>query len=322
MTDTQLAPIPDGTRTEKMAWLAQRYMRNANDEAFGDLLPDILVTGNDGELRAEAVRDPLNGETGGILVIGRSGAGKSTLVHHALGKVSCLTRATEESPGNYLYLKVPPEATEKSLAHGLLTQTGFPPAIGLKTSEAMKMFRHRVVETSICALMIDEVHHLFARGPKTTAASLLMLKDAMQGPGGVALIMAGVEKAANALALDEETERRCIQFRLCRIEANGPEANRLDTFTRLCCQYLGVVPPEDPYFGQRLIMASEGEMGRSIKLMKEMLRRVVVDGAPELSIARAARHFERCHGPSGKHPFSAGDWKDLRGTLIQMGWNA
>lgn len=109
----------------RLAWLEDRYLRNARDEAFEEGLREIMKVDADGRIIPEPIRDPLTGETNGFAVIGNSGDGKSAMIRRNLARLESFRERSPQSDGNYLAVNVPPEATIKSLATDILAKTGY-----------------------------------------------------------------------------------------------------------------------------------------------------------------------------------------------------
>lgn len=322
MTEILPDQVADLPITKRIEWLDERYMRNSRDDTLRNRLRAILVVGDDRELRPEAYRDPIANETKALLVIGESGAGKSSLIRNALSKLPDFAKSTAETPGNYLYVRVPPESTLKSLGIAMASMTGYTRfADKARAPEIFEVLRHRIAELGISMVWIDEVHHLFRPGPgRDPAGSKLMLKNMMQGDGSAALLMSGIPAAAKALAEDEETYRRCSLLNFRSTRSDSSDVARLSAFTTRCCGVVGLAPPEDEHFGERLLMASGGELGRALALMKEMVRLALLDGVDALDLGRAADHIEDTRIVDDLHPFSGGDWDTLRRTLRETGW--
>lgn len=309
----------------KVGWVADRYMRNARDDAFQDFLREILVVGEDGAIHPEPVRDPLNGETGALGVFGGSGAGKSVLISKTFERLPFLQRMRDGESGNYIQITVPPEPTIRGLGAAIAAETGYTKfAKRTRVWEVFDVVAHRLAERGVAVILVDEIHHLLRAGPgRDRIGTLQMLKTLLQGRGAVALVLSGIREAEEAISKDSEMSRRLFRYHLEAARLQGDDTERLATFTSRCCERVGVQPPDDPHFAKRLVLASNGELGQAIRLMKMILRRVLISGGSALTIGEAARYFEMREQMRGAlHPFVSADWEVLHRDLTAHGWGA
>ncbi|MGY6410263.1 MAG: TniB family NTP-binding protein [Alkalilacustris sp.] len=313
-----LAP-PDPTNLQaRLDWLAARYYRNSGDEDFEDWFGDIMQPGPDGRPGPVAVRDPLAEETKGLAVIAPSEEGKSSLIRRNLSALPGFRRQTAEAEGNYLAVIVKPEGTIKSLAAGMLQDTGYGRvAAAARGHELWDILRHRLQLLGIQLIWIDEAHHLLRPGPgRDVAQARQKLKNLMQGPGATALLLSGVPELDGQLLADRETDRR-IPRRLLdrRFGAQPRDAQRLAKFTEVCCGHLDLKPPADPFFAERMVFAGNGSLGATLALLKDTLRRSLISGDGVVDLAHARRPHEARHGRRNVGPFDEGRWEVIRGIL-------
>ncbi|MFB9222681.1 TniB family NTP-binding protein [Paracoccus cavernae] len=307
----------------RLAWLDDRYLRNARDEAFEEGLREIIKIDADGKIIPEPVRDPLTGETKGFAVIGNSGDGKSAMIRRNLARLEGFRERTPQSDGNYLAVNVPPEATIKSLATDILAKTGYGKvASSAKAHELWKMVRHRLIFCGISLLWIDEAHHLLRGGAgRDLAGALQALKKLMQEESGVAVIVSGIPKLRELLLTDPETSRRFKWQRLRPVGAASDDAINIARFVTACCKKIGLRPPADPHFAERLIFASHEGLGLSLALAKDSLRRALTARDSQLTLDHARRTWELQHPEhEGLGPFAAIGWPDLKKSLVDAGW--
>lgn len=323
-TQALVAPAVAQDLSSRIAWLRARYLKNARDDDFQECLREILQVGDDGEVLPVAVRDPLNGETLGMQVIGESGDGKSVMIERNLSAVPGLVKMTDGTSGNYIHITVSPEATIKSLASDILGRTGYGRlAERAKTHEAWAIVRHRLKMLDVAMLWIDEGHHLLRGGAgRDVAGSLQTLKNLLQGEGAVAVILSGVPQLEERISADPETFRRYrLRQRLQPISASGADMQRLKRFIEACCRNLELSSPEDPFFAERIAFSQKAGLGRSLAFVKATIRRALISRRPAVSLESARRTWLLNGGHEGEPtPFDPGNWLELRKVLESRGW--
>ncbi|MEI4488611.1 TniB family NTP-binding protein [Frigidibacter sp. MR17.14] len=317
-------PPPATDLPGRADWLTARYLKNARDDDFLDYLREILQVGAGGELLPAAVRDPLNGETLGLQVIGESGDGKSVMIERNLAAIPGLERMKDGNPGHYIRITVAPEATIKSLASDILHETGYARlAPRAKAHEAWAVVRHRLKALGVAMLWIDEGHHLLRGGAgRDVAGALQTLKNLLQGEGAVAVILSGVPQLEDRISSDPETFRRYrLRQRLQPLTAGSSDMQRFRRFLEACCRKLDLQVPDDPTFAERIAFSQRGGLGRSIAFAKATIRRALINRSTAITFADARRSWVLSGGVDGEaSPFDAGDWSDLRKLLESRGW--
>lgn len=317
-------PPPAQDLPGRINWLTARYLKNARDNDFQECLREILQVGADGELLPVAVRDPLNGETLGMQVIGESGDGKSVMIERNLSAVAGLVKMTDGTSGNYIHITVSPEATVKSLASDILGKTGYGRVAGrAKAHETWPITRHRLNMLGVALLWIDEGHHLLRGGAgRDVAGSLQTLKNLLQGEGAVAVILSGVPHLEERISADPETFRRYrLRQRLLPITAGGADMLRFKRFLEACCAKLELSLPEDPSFAERIAFSQKAGLGRSLAFAKATIRRALISRRPAVSLEDARRVWILNGGNDGEPtPFDPGNWLELRKVLESRGW--
>lgn len=308
----------------RLAWLDARYLKNARDDEFQECLRDILKVGSEGTLLPTAIRDPLNGETRGMQVIGASGDGKSVMIQRNLSALPGFVGMKNGASGNYLHITVSPEATIKSLASDIAAATGYGRIEErAKTHEAWAVVRHRLKTFEIGLLWIDEAHHLLRGGAgRDVVGALQTLKNLLQGEGAVAVILSGVPQLEERISSDPETFRRYrLRQRLQPVMADSGDLQRLRRFLSRCCDRLDLAFPDDPSFAERIVFSQKGGLGRSILFAKMTIRRALVNRKEGVSIEDARRTWILNGGEdSGASPFDPMPWPDLRKLLDERGW--
>lgn len=308
----------------RLDWVERRYMKNARDATFSEYLREVMRVDGDGSVLPEARRDPLNGETSGFLVCGASGDGKSVLIERNLKAQPGFEQVVAGGSGNWLRCTVSPEATIKGLGETISRETGYPGfATKVRAQDVWHVARTRLFEHGICLLVIDEAHHLLRRGTGRDRAGVLQtLKHLLQGEAAVAVVLSGIPILDRILLEDEETSRRFIRMNLQPVADGGHDAMRLATFILRCCEHVGLGPPDDPHFAERVLRAEHAGLGRAIRFSKEAIRRSLIDARPRIELCEAARLYEMRTGSGGLHPYVAGDWTTVRDNLVRNGWTA
>ncbi|MCV2894568.1 TniB family NTP-binding protein [Lentibacter sp. XHP0401] len=322
MNDT--SPIFPVTISEKLDWLAQRYLRFGQDETLSDYLYDLFDVDDEGQMTAQPRRDPLTGETKGLMVLGGSGNGKTALLERTLRKSPVLTEFKREEGGNTLYITVPPEATVKKLAEIILERTGYEKLDSkLRAADAWEMARHRFGVVGIKAVVIDECHHILRAGQgRDVLAAIQSLKHIMQSDPGVALIIAGVPSLRDDILKESsaETYRRFREFHLPNIR---PDSRPADLFGKNFMKFaedLGVMVQAEDAFAERILYAAHGQIGRSVELSKEILRDAVRRKHAALSLEYAEQVFRKINGDAALTPFHLDDWSSVKRELKAIGW--
>ena len=322
MTDTPItSPF---TIPEKLNWLEDRYWRFGQDETLSDHLCDLFDVDDDGQMTAQPRRDPLTGETKGLMVLGGSGNGKTALLKRTLRANPILTEFKDDKRGNTLFITVPPEATIKKLAEIILARTGYETISSkLRASDAWEIARHRFGLVGITTIVIDECHHVLRSGSgRDVLAAIQALKHIMQSEHGVALIIAGVPTLRDAILTEPsgETYRRFQEFILPKIRPGSNSARLFAKNFIKSAEKIGVKVYAEDAFAERILFAKHGQIGRSVALGKEILREAVIRKRDALALEHAERLFRKTNSDLDMTPFHHGDWSAVRGELDAIGW--
>ncbi len=312
------------TVTQKLAWLDARYWKFGHDDLFGEYLADLYDVNDDGEMTGEPRRDPLTGETRGLMVLASSGNGKTATLRRALRAAPALKEFSPETGGNTLFIEVPPDATIKSLAEKIAQATGYPKFDNrVGGPERWDIARHRLILTGITTLIIDECHHIFRSGAgRDIPGAIQALKHMLQSDHAVALIIIGVPELKDAILKEAsgETYRRLDEFHMPRALPGSREAAKFERCLMSCATALGVEVDPSDCFSDRFLFAEHGETGRAVKLAKDTLRRAVTKKRSRLCLEDAELLFIKNNGQPAMTPFHAGDWATVRAELEVMGW--
>ncbi|MCU9847816.1 TniB family NTP-binding protein [Defluviimonas sp. WL0024] len=314
------------TITEKLDWLENRYWKFGQDDTLADHLHDLYEVDDEGQMTAQPRRDPLTGETKGLMVLGGSGNGKTALLMRTLRADPVLTEFKVDKPGNTLFITVPPEATIKKLAEIILQQTGYAKVdTKLRAADAWEIARHRFGMVGINTVVIDECHHILRSGPgRDVLAAIQSLKHIMQSERGVALVIAGVPSLRDAILSEPsgETYRRFREFHLSRISPGSTAARRFGQNFLKSAEVLGVQVCEEDAVAERILFAEHGQVGRSVALGKEILRDAVTRKREVLSLEFSERVFQKSNPNFGMTPFHPGAWVAVKKELEAIGWGA
>lgn len=318
---TSIAPV---TITEKLNWLENRYWKFGEEENFDDHLLDLFKVDDDGQRTAEPRFDPLNRETKGLMVLGPSGNGKTALMMRALRVDPVLKEFKIDQGGNTLYITVPPDATIKKLAEIILVATGYKKVDAkLRSTDAWDMARHRFGLVGIKVLVIDECHHVFRAGPgRDIPAAIQALKHIMQSQHRVALIIAGVPSLKSAILSEAsgETMGRLAEFSLTRIR---PGSRGAATFGRnfvKSANTLGLHVAEEDALPERILFAEQGQVGKSVRLGKEILRAAIIRKREVITLEGAERVFRKSNSGLDVTPFDGAEWDAVKAELTAIGW--
>lgn len=321
---SQTATVRPTTITEKTAWLEARYWRFGMEDELEDQLFDLFEINDEGAMTARPRIDPLTGERGGLMVLGRSGDGKTALLKRMLRMDPVLTEMTDTQEGNTLYITVPPDATIKKLAELILARTGYHRVDSrLRSSDAWEMVMHRLTLVGLRAIIIDECHHIFRPGSgRDVAGAIQSLKHIMQSAGGVALIIAGVPSLRDAILSEAsgETFRRFQEFYLGDIQLGSKAASDFSKNVVYSAQFLGLTIPDGSALAERILLARHGQIGRSVELGKKILADAVTRKREEISLERAEAVYRKTDKCIGVTPFRTADWEVVRLELQAIGW--
>jgi hypothetical protein len=318
------ATLATATIPEKLTWLGERYWKFGRDDALADYLCDLYDVDEEGGMTAEPRRDPLTGETRGLMVLAKSGSGKTAMFMRAMRNSKVLNDTDKGSSRNTLFITVKPEATIKGLAKEIAKETGYPEFDSrINALEAWDIARRRLKMTGIKTLVIDECHHLLRKGSgRDIPGSIQALKNMMQEDHAVALIIIGVPELRDAIQQEPsgETLRRFDAFYPPDIQDGSAEAHFFSRCLNLSADKLGIgINPEEE-MAERILFAEHGEAGRSAKLAKEVLRQAVIKKRTALSLADAERIFIKGNKAMPMTPFCPGDWAAVQAELEAMGW--
>ncbi|HBB84669.1 MAG TPA: hypothetical protein DC031_15705 [Sulfitobacter sp.] len=318
---TKIMPV---TIKEKEQWLKDRYWKFGEEENLDDHLHDIFEVDDDGQRTAEPRFDPLNRETKGLMVLGVSGNGKTALLMRALRVDPVLTEFKLPQGGNTLFITVPPDATIKKLAEIILAETGYTKINAkLRASDAWELARHRFGLVGIKTLVIDECHHILRPGAgRDIPAAIQALKHIMQSEHRVALIIAGVPELKDAILAEAsgETMRRFDEFSHSRIRPKSKGAVLFARNFAKSAGLLGLHVAEEDVIPERILFAQNGQIGKSVKLAKEILRAAVVRGRDEITLNHAERVYKKSNSGLDMTPFDAAEWDVVKAELTAVGW--
>ncbi|TDE34829.1 TniB family NTP-binding protein [Antarcticimicrobium sediminis] len=316
--------ISPATITEKLAWLELRYWKFGQDDTLADHLYDLYEFDNEGFMTPQPRRDPLTGETKGLMVLGGSGNGKTALLKRTLRADPVLREFKIDEGGNTLFITVPPEATIKKLAEIILQMTGYAKVDSkLRAADAWEIARHRFGLVGITTVVIDECHHILRPGPgRDVLAAIQSLKHIMQSEHGVALVIAGVPTLRDAILSEPsgETYRRFSELRLSRIRPGSIAARRFGQNFMKSAQMLGVQVRAEDALADRILFAEHGQVGKSVALAKEILRNAVTRQREALSLEYAERVFRKSKPDLEMTPFHAAAWDAVKSELEAIGW--
>jgi hypothetical protein len=318
---TTTAPI---TITEKLKWLENRYWKFGDEENLADNLFDLYEVDDDGRMTSQPRRDPLTGETRGLMVLGASGNGKTALLKRALRVDSILTKFRINHDGTTLFITVPPDATIKKLAEIILAKTGYTKIDAkLRSADAWEIARHRFGLVGIKTVVIDECHHIMRPGSgRDVLGAIQSLKHIMQSDPGVALIIAGVPSLKDAILSEPsgETYRRFQELHLTRIRLGSKAAGLFGKNLMKSAKTLGVELAVEDALPERIIFAEHGQVGKSVALGKEILRDAVSRKRDTISLANADRVFKKSTPGLDMTPFHSADWDVVKAELNAIGW--
>lgn len=226
--------------------------------------------------------------------------------------------------GNTLYITVPPDATIKKLAEIILVATGYKKVdTKLRSTDAWDMARHRFGLVGIKVLVIDECHHVFRAGPgRDIPAAIQALKHIMQSQHRVALIIAGVPSLKSAILSEAtgETLGRLAEFSLTRIR---PGSRGAATFGRnfvKSANTLGLHVAEEDALPERILFAEQAQVGKSVRLGKEILRAAIIRKREVITLEGAERVFRKSKSGLGVTPFDGAEWDAVKAELTAIGW--
>ncbi|MBB3996006.1 type II secretory pathway predicted ATPase ExeA [Sulfitobacter undariae] len=323
MTDTtSITPV---TIPEKLKWLDDRYWRFGQDEMMSDFVEDLFDVDEQGQMTGEPRRDPLTGETKGLMVLGGSGSGKTAMLQRMLRKSPVLTKFKDDLTGNTLVVTVPPDATIKKLGEIILAKTGYNKVDPRsRAADLWEMARHRFSIVGIKTVIIDESHHMLLPGPgKDTRTAIQSLKHLMQSENSAALVIAGVPALRDAIMSEPsgETFRRCRVYELSKIRTGSNAARLFAMNFTMSAEKLGVKVHAEDAFVERILFAEHGQVGRSIALGKEILRDAVIRNREELAPEHAERVFRKIKGDIEMTPFHPSGWEAVKRELESIGWS-
>lgn len=321
---SETTPRSPVTIREKLEWLEHRYWRFGQDETLSDHLHDLFEVDDDGQMMAQPRRDPLTGETNGLMVLGPSGYGKTALLMRTLRADPVLTEFRIDEGGNTLFITVPPEATIKKVAEMVLVQTGYEKFDAkLRAADLWEIARHRFGVVGVTTVVIDECHHILRPGPgRDVPAAIQSLKHILQSDHGVALIIAGVPRLREDILTEPsgETYRRFREFHLFRIRSGSTAARRFGNNFMKSAEMLGVQVYAEDALAERIIFAEHGQIGKSVALGKELLRYAVTRKHESLSLDHAERVFRKSKPNLDMTPFHASEWEGVKAELEAIGW--
>lgn len=321
---TEMTNCTPDSITEKLQWLKDRYWKFGEEEALDDHLLDLFEVDDDGQRTAEPCFDPLTRETKGLMVLGASGNGKTALLMRALRVDPVLTEFQIDHGGNTLYITVPPEATIKKLAEIILAKTGYTKVDAkLRAADAWEIARHRFGLVGIKALVIDECHHILRPGAgRDIPAAIQALKHIMQSQHRVVLIIAGVADLKNALMSETsgETIRRFNELSLSKIRPDSKVSATFGKNFLKSANILGLRVAEEDALPERILYAEHGQVGKSVRLGKDILRAAITRKRDAVTLEIAERVFRKSRSGLDMTPFDADEWDVVRAELNAIGW--
>lgn len=172
-------------------------------------------------------------------------------------------------------------------------------------------------------VVIDECHHFLRSGPgRDVLAAIQSLKHIMQSDPGVALVIAGVPTLRDAIMLEPsgETYRRFMEYHLSKICLGTNSAKLFGANFSKSADKLGLQVHSEDAFAERILFAECGQVGRCVKLGKEILRDALIRKRDALSLEYAERILRKSKGDIGMTPFHPGTWGVVKAEPEAIGW--
>lgn len=212
-------------------------------------------------------------EARGIAFIEPSGGGKTTTINRVLKQFEPIQMNPDTGLPRYVSLTVKSPATLRSIGVDLLEQLGVPrPADRTKVYEVWSMVKHRIQLLDISLIWFDEAQDMFRKQengqhvPELTTEIdniFRMLKNLMQGPNPVVVVISGTQVLSAITTLDTQIDRRLDSI----VPAPLHDATDQGFITDIACKYASIAGLEtklSPEFGARLLRAGRFRLGRSI----------------------------------------------------------
>lgn len=191
----------------------------------------------------------------------------------------------------------------------------------IRAHEAWAVARHRLRLAGISLLIIDEAHHLVRPGPgRDVPGAVQSLKHLLQGDAAVAVILVGVSKLREAVMSDEETDRRFKKFFLPPIKEGSLDVDHFQRCVEWTAGLLGLKLAARDRLPERVLFAEHGELGRSVKLCKDIMELALRFRRETVSLAEAEQHYEGRYGPREMSPFAPGNWDAVKAELETSRW--
>ena len=132
--------------------------------------------------------------------------------------------------------------------------------------------------------------------------------------------MSGVEKLRESVLHDPETDGRYLKFDLRPIQVGSIDAERLSKCIEKSAEEQGLPLDLNSNFMERVFFAKHSEVGRSIRLAKNTLRRAIIKGRKFGDLQDAEVCFGKYFGTRQISPFTPGSWLIVKSELEDAGW--
>ena len=97
-------------------------------------------------------------------------------------------------------------------------------------------------------------------------------------------------------------------------------ARLFETNFRKSAAIIGLGINQSDEFSERVLFAAEGQIGKSVKLAKNILRDAAIRGRDALRLCDAERVFRKSNVKHTMTPFDVASWSDVKKELEAIGW--
>lgn len=301
-------------RADRVAKMNSVYIETGRDAVFTECLDELIEN-------AAASRTGVSGKRRALFVIGKSGSGKTTTIHHHLAsrpEFQARTGINGETIHPLISFDAPKPLTLKHLAFTGLKAIGYPLySTNMKEYEAWDLFKDQLRHRKVLFLHIDEMQHALRGNKSATIMDIAdVIKSLLQIDGWpLHAIFSGVPALAAFLDAEKQLKERSIVMRFDTLIYPDNADFVRDILTNILevDAQLSMGTIDNAEFIERLILATEGEFGSMINLIRYAAQTAHRRSKKTVSKEDFIAAYARSTGclPS-QNVFDCRDWRDIK----------
>ena len=251
----------------------------------------------------------------GVAVLGRSGTGKTKSVLRALESLGLCRTTVGACPRGHVFVPLRDDVTLRKLRMLISLEYGWMPKARDSAEDIWQYVAAYIERLETQVLVLDEIQHVRAAGPKDRQSMRDALKSLVQPQKGqVVPILIGTPDFAEILNSDQQFKRRYSVVHMTDLDP-GVDAWRAIKVLARYCEGAGLELSKrvkSPDFAERLLHASFYAFGELCEICILALKSALLAGDKVLEIEHfRLTHAQRFDCLPEMNPFIAEDFASL-----------